>query len=129
MLTILGHGRRAFDGLTRRELLRAGGLGLLGLGLPEVLAAEGTLLGAGSEGRARSVIFLFLFGGPSQLETFDMKPEAPEKLRGPYRPIDSRTPGLRICEHLPRLATVSDEAHPGFQGGDTGGIRLGVNSA
>jgi hypothetical protein len=86
--------------------LRAGGLGLLGLGLPEVLAAE--LARPGSRGRARSVIFLFLFGGPSQLETFDMKPDAPEKIRGPYRPIDSRTPGLRVCEHLPRLAAVSD---------------------
>jgi Protein of unknown function (DUF1501) len=56
------------------------------------------------------VIFLFLFGGPSQLETFDMKPEAPEKLRGPYRPIDSPTPGQRICEHLPTLAGVSDKS-------------------
>jgi hypothetical protein len=107
MLTILGHDRRACDGLTRREVLRAGGLGLLGLGLPEVLAAERARPGHG--GRARSVIFLFLFGGPSQFETFDMKPEAPEKLRGPYKPIDSRTPGLRICEHLPALAGISDK--------------------
>ena len=107
MLTVLGEARRACDGLTRRELLRAGGLGLLGLGLPGMLAAEQARPGSG--GRARSVIFLFLFGGPSQLETFDMKPEAPEKIRGPYRPIASRTPGLRICEHLPRLADVSDK--------------------
>ncbi len=59
--------------------------------------------------KCKSVIFLFLFGGPSQLETFDMKPEAPEKIRGPYRPIASRTPDLRICEHLPKIADVSDK--------------------
>ena len=55
------------------------------------------------------MIFLFLFGGPSQLETFDLKPDAAEKIRGPFRPIASRTPGLRIGEHLPRLARVSDK--------------------
>lgn len=107
MLTLLSRPRTGCDGVTRRELLRAGGLGLLGLGLPEVLAAERERPSPG--GRARSVIFLFLFGGPSQLETFDMKPEAPEKIRGPYRPIASRTPGLRICEHLPGLAKLSDK--------------------
>ena len=58
---------------------------------------------------AKSVIFLFLFGGPSQYETFDLKPDAPSKIRGPFKPIASRTPGLMLCEHLPRLATVSDK--------------------
>jgi hypothetical protein len=58
--------------------------------------------------RAKSVLFLFLFGGPSQLETFDLKPDAPSGIRGPFRPIASRTPELRICEHLPRLAQMSD---------------------
>jgi len=53
-------------------------------------------------------MFLFLFGGPSQLETFDMKPDAPEGIRGPFRPIASHTPGLLVCEHLPRLAAMSD---------------------
>lgn len=107
MMTVFGGARRACDGVTRRELLRAGGAGLLGLGLPGVLAAE--QVGSVIPARARSVIFLFLFGGPSQLETFDMKPGAPEKIRGPYRPIASRTPGLRISEHLPKLAEVSDK--------------------
>ncbi len=55
------------------------------------------------------MIFLFLFGGPSQLETFDLKPDAPEKIRGPFRPIASRTPGLRISEALPNLARISDK--------------------
>lgn len=106
MLTILGRKRAACDGMSRREILQAAGAGLLGLSLPKVLAAEAQKPTAA---RAKSVIFLFLFGGPSQLETFDMKPEAPEKIRGPFKPIDCRTPGLLICEHLPRLANVSDK--------------------
>ncbi len=90
----------------RRELLRAGGAGLFGLSLPGVLAAESAH--SSMVARAKSVIFLFLFGGPSQLETFDLKPNATERIRGPFKPIASRTPGLLIGEHLPRLANVSD---------------------
>jgi hypothetical protein len=93
-------------GITRRRILQAGGAGLFGIDLATVLAAEAA--GAAGGPRARSVIFLFLFGGPSQLETFDMKPDAPTDIRGPFLPIASRTPGLRICEHLPRTAAVSD---------------------
>lgn len=59
--------------------------------------------------RAKSVLFLFLFGGPSQLDTIDMKPEAPAEIRGPYRPIAARNPELRVCEHLPKLAALSDK--------------------
>ncbi len=96
--------------LSRRVMLQAAGAGLLGLSLPQLLAAESNpdrLIQA--RPRAKSVIFLFQFGGPSQLETFDLKPDAPEKIRGPLRPIASRTPGLRICESLPQLASVSDK--------------------
>lgn len=92
--------------VSRRRILQAGGAGLLGIDLPKVLAAEAAADAGGP--RAKSVIFLFLFGGPSQLETFDMKPEAPADIRGPFMPIASRTPDLRICEHLPRTAAVSD---------------------
>jgi Protein of unknown function (DUF1501) len=106
MLTIHGHPRRVCSGLTRRDLLRAGGAGLLGTNLTTLLAAEEARQVV--RPRAKSVIFLFLFGGPSQLETFDMKPDAPEKIRGPFCPIASRTPGLLIGEHLPRLAAISD---------------------
>jgi len=60
-------------------------------------------------GRAKSVIFLFLFGGPSQLETFDMKPDAKREVRGPFQPIRSRTPDLMISEHLGRLANISEQ--------------------
>ncbi|CAK9009551.1 DUF1501 domain-containing protein, partial [Durusdinium trenchii] len=93
-------------GLSRRQILQAGGAGLCGLSLAKLFAAE-----EASESiapRAKSVIFLFLFGGPSQLETFDMKPDAPDTIRGPFKPIASRTPELRISEHLPRMAAISD---------------------
>jgi hypothetical protein len=104
MLSILGH--HLDDRLNRRQLLQAGGAGLFGLSLPSVLAAEQS---ATRRPRARSVIFMFLFGGPSQLETFDLKPDAVSTIRGPFRPIACRTPGLRIGEPLRRLAQVSDK--------------------
>jgi hypothetical protein len=106
MMTILGPRGAACDGITRRQLLQAAGVGLLGLTLPKTLAAES--VGSELRRRARSVIFMLLFGGPSQLETFDMKPGAPEKIRGPFNATASRTPGLLMCEHLPRLAAASD---------------------
>ncbi|AMV38791.1 DUF1501 domain-containing protein [Planctomyces sp. SH-PL62] len=106
MLAVEGRSRRVCNGLTRRDLLRAGGAGLLGTSLTSLLAAEEA--GIAARPRARSVLFLFLFGGPSQLETFDLKPDAASGIRGPYRPIASRTPGLLMCEHLPKLADISD---------------------
>ncbi len=109
MLSVLGGTQRLCSGLSRRELLQAGGAGLLGLSLPKLLAAEAAGAPSAGRGRAKSVIFLFLFGGPSQLETFDLKPDAPSKIRGPFKPIASRTPGLAICEHLPKLAVTSDQ--------------------
>lgn len=108
MLSILGNSARTCDGVTRRETLQAGGAGMLGMSLAKVLAAE-AIQAEPLQPRAKAVLFVFLYGGPSQLETFDMKPEAPSSIRGPFRPIDSRTPGLRICEHLPRLAERSDQ--------------------
>jgi len=107
MLTIQGQPRSLGGGITRREILQAGGAGMLGLSLPRLLEAES--LTADLQPRARSVIFLMLFGGPSQLETFDMKPDAPDSIRGPLRPIASRTPELLISDHLPRTAEVSDK--------------------
>jgi uncharacterized protein (DUF1501 family) len=108
MLSILGSSQRVCSGLTRRAMLQAGGAGLFGLSLPKLLAAEQSA-GHFQNGRAKSVMFLFLFGGPSQLETFDMKPDAPSTLRGPFQPIASRTPDLRLCEHLPLSALASDK--------------------
>ena len=108
MLTIQGCRQRTCSGLNRRALLQAAGTGLFGVGLPQVLAAE-QQAPPFKTGRAKSVLFLLLFGGPSQLETFDMKPDAPDDIRGPFRPIASRTPGLQICEHLAQTAQVSDK--------------------
>ncbi len=106
MLTINGLPKTNCSGTTRRELLQIGGAGLFGMSLPQLLAAE-QAQEAFVGGKAKSVIFLFLFGGPSQLETFDMKPEAKREIRGPFKPIRSRTPDLIICEHLERLAKIS----------------------
>lgn len=92
--------------LSRRRLLEAAGSGLFGLSLPRLLEAESL---NGRVSRARSVIFLTLFGGPSQLETFDLKPGAPSKIRGPFQPTPSKTPGLLISDQLPRLAEISDK--------------------
>ena len=98
MLNIQGTPQRLCNGLTRRDVLRAGGAGLFGTSLTQLLAAEEA--GNVVHPRAKSVMFLFMFGGPSQLETFDMKPDAPSGIRGPCKPIASRTPGLRVCKHL-----------------------------
>ena len=108
MLTINSQRRTLCDGFSRRDVLRIGGAGLFGTSLGGVLSAE-SVSEVFSQGRAKSVMFLFLFGGPSQLESFDMKPHAPSKLRGPLKPIASRTPDLLISEKLPRTATVSDK--------------------
>jgi len=107
MLSIQGHPRQLCDGLHRRDLLRAAGTGLLGTSLTGLLAAEEA--GEVVPARAKSVLFLYLFGGPSQLETFDMKPHAAQQIRGPYQPISTRSPGLLMCEHLPKLAALSDQ--------------------
>lgn len=91
---------------SRRVALQAGAIGLLGLGMEHLkpLRAVGAEI---SIPRARSVVYLFLSGGLSQLESFDLKPDAPEGIRGEFRPIATRTPGIDICEHLPRLAERS----------------------
>ena len=107
MLSMWGHPSRSCNGISRRAMLQAAGAGLFGMSLPKLLAAE--RVHPSRPARAKSVIFLFLFGGPSQYETFDMKPEASSDIRGPFRPIGCRTPDLKICEHLPKLAEMSDK--------------------
>jgi hypothetical protein len=90
--------------LTRRSLLRIGAVGLTGLTLPGVLKAEKT---AARKATAKSVIMLFQFGGPSHHDTFDPKPDAPSEIRGEFKTLPTRTPGLLVTEHLPRLAERS----------------------
>lgn len=100
---------------SRREWLRAGGLRLCGLTLPMLLQArESAAARATGErgptfGRAKNVIYLFLSGGPSQYETFDPKPDAPAEIRGIFKPIATKTPGVEICELLPKIATITDK--------------------
>jgi hypothetical protein len=93
--------------LDRRTLLQAGAVGILGLGMNHwnALRAEA---GEIKESSARSVIFIFLSGGLSQLDSFDLKPGAPSGIRGEFKPIATRTPGVQICEHLPLLAVRSN---------------------
>src|SRR5262245_51525021 len=87
----------------RREWLCAGALSTLGLSLPQLLAAES----ASPNARPKSCILIFAFGGPSQLETFDLKPNAPAEIRGEFQPISTNVPGIQICEHLPKLARLA----------------------
>src|SRR5215470_13160418 len=92
--------------LTRRAVLQVGGLGLFGLSLPNLLRAQsaGGYLGEQPPARARSCIFVFLSGGPSQYETFDPKPEARAEYRTIYQTIPTSVPGTNLCEYLPDLA-------------------------
>ena len=100
---------------SRRVAVQAGAIGLLGLGMNHLDALRALAApkpadvakAKPGERRARSVIFIFLSGGLSQLESFDLKPEAPADIRGEFKPIATRTPGVMICEHLPRLAARS----------------------
>jgi hypothetical protein len=98
--------RRAQD-RSRREFLRAGGLGWFGLGLPTLLQARGVEPKGstrGTFGRAKACIVLFMWGGPAQQETWDLKPDAPEQVRGEFRPIATEVSGIAISEHFPRIA-------------------------
>lgn len=92
---------------SRRTVLQAGSLGLLGLGMAD-LSAVRALANPARTTPAKSVIFVFLNGGISHQDSFDMKPEAPLEVRGEFRPIPTRTPGLEICEHMPLLAQQSE---------------------
>ncbi|HJT34090.1 MAG TPA: DUF1501 domain-containing protein [Pirellulales bacterium] len=115
MLRVLGSSSRLCDGLSRREWLRAGGLSLLGLTAADLfkadaLATESPRPESGGFGQAKACILLYLYGAPSQLETYDPKPRAPAEVRGEFAAIDTAVPGLQVCEHLPRLAGVLDRA-------------------
>lgn len=97
--------------VTRRTMVQAGAIGLLGLGMNHLSALSALAAPASNvaKGKARSVIFIFLSGGLAQHESFDMKPDAPDDVRGEFKSISTQTPGLRICEHLPELAGCSNK--------------------
>jgi uncharacterized protein DUF1501 len=116
MIRVLGGPKLLCDGLTRRDLLQVGTLGLLGLGLPEWPALSPAQAADARPpsslpgfGQAKACLLLFLYGSPSQLETFDPKPDAPVEIRGEFGCIPSSVPGMNVCERLPRLAQVMDK--------------------
>ncbi len=93
------------DGVSRRDFLRVGAVGALGLSLPALLRGEARA-GGGRKARAKSVLLVYLGGGLSHHDSFDLKPDAPAEIRGKYKPIDTVVPGLRVGELLPRMAKV-----------------------
>src|SRR5262249_45115108 len=95
------------DGWPRRDFLHAGVLGMMGFALTDWMAMKAQ--GAVPQDNDLNVIQLFLVGGPSQLDTWDMKPEAPAEIRGPYKPIKTNVPGIEICEIFPRMAKHADK--------------------
>src|SRR6266508_3441969 len=101
------------DGMRRRDFLHAGALGFLGMSLPDLFALEASgTINTGNTGNTdndKNCIFLMLLGGPSQVDTFDMKPNAPAEIRGPYRPIKTSADGIQICEVFPRTARHADK--------------------
>lgn len=115
MLRILGSSKKLCDGITRRDMLWAGGLGMLGIGLDgflklkDVQASTPAREHAATFGKAKHCILLFLYGSPSQLEWCDMKPDAPVEVRGELGGIRSRLPGCDVCELFPNMARVMDK--------------------
>jgi hypothetical protein len=107
MLTIYDRSRSRFcDGVSRRNFLKIGALGLGGLALPQLLQAESQM---GIRRSHKAVIMIFLPGGPSHQDIFDLKMDAPKEIRGEFKPISTKVPGIQICEHLPKIAQLTDK--------------------
>lgn len=109
MLSIQGNKYQLCDGLTRRDVLRIGALGLGGLTLPQLLRAEAN---AGIRSSHKSVIMIYMVGAPSHQDMYDLKLDAPSEIRGEFQPIATPVPGLQICEHMPRMAAIMDKCVP-----------------
>lgn len=107
MLTIYGKSRsRLCDGTSRRSFVKIGALGLGGLTLSQLMRAEAA---SGISRSSKSVIMVYLPGGPPHQDMYDLKMEAPAEVRGEFRPMPTSVPGIQICEHLPRLAKLADK--------------------
>jgi hypothetical protein len=106
MLTIYGKSSRFCDGISRRNFLKIGALGMGGLALPQLLRVEAN---TGRRLSQKSIIMIYLPGGPPHQDTFDIKLDAPSEIRGEFRPIPTNVPGIQICEHLPKLAKIMDK--------------------
>jgi hypothetical protein len=108
-VTLARYGHRQRLGISRREFLQVGYSGVLGIGLTSLLAGRARAASSATTVRTpKSVILVFLTGGPSQHDLFDLKPDAPAEIRGDFRPIATKVPGVQIGEHLPRLAARAD---------------------
>ena len=108
MLSVSGAKTRLCDGVSRRDVLKIGALGMGGLSLNQLLAAESTA----TQQSAKAVIMIYLVGAPPHQDMYDLKMDAPAEIRGEFRPIDTNVPGIQICEHLPRLAGIMDKLVP-----------------
>src|SRR5436190_12560479 len=98
------------DGIRRRDFLHAGALGFLGMSLPDLFALEASgAINTGNTDKEKNCIFLMLLGGPSQVDTWDMKPNAPAEIRGPYKPIKTNVNGIEISEIFPHTAKHADK--------------------
>jgi uncharacterized protein (DUF1501 family) len=106
VLTFWGAPRRFCDRINRRDFLGVGALGLGGLALPDILRLRAE---AGTGKKPRAVIMVCLAGGPSHLDMYDMKPDAPADIRGEFKPIRTNVPGFDICEHMPLQAKIADK--------------------
>ncbi len=108
MLTFLGRSHTYCDGISRRDFIRAGTLGLGGLTLADLLRlkAQGAV---DPKSAHKAVIMIFLSGGPSHIDTYDMKPDAPVDIRGEFKPIKTNVPGVEFCELMPMQAKMADK--------------------
>src|SRR5687767_4513351 len=106
MLSILGKPTRHCDGISRRRFLTAGALGFGGITLADLLRAEAA---AGITSPDKAIINIHLDGGPPHMDMIDLKPDAPVEIRGEFRPIATSVPGIHICEHMPRLASIAEK--------------------
>ena len=105
----LGTTQRYCDGLNRRSFLQLGVAGLASVGLPQLLRAREASAAAAGSTKDTSVILIWLDGGPSHLDLYDMKPDAPAEYRGLWKPIRTRVPGFDVTELFPKQATVTDK--------------------
>src|SRR6516225_2582494 len=109
MLTFWGNVQSRFcDGLSRRSFLKAGALGVGGLTLADLLRVQARA-GTASTSRGKAIIMVYLNGGPSHLDLYDMKPKAPVEIRGEFKPIQTNVPGFDICELMPLQAKIADK--------------------
>ena len=109
MLNLLGRRYRTCDGVTRRDMIRIGSLGIAGMTVPNLLRQRAVAAEAGRPVKKKAVILVWLAGGPSHIDMYDLKPHAPAEFRGEYNPIATSVPGIDIGEHLPLQAQVMDK--------------------